>query len=115
MFVDTFTLTDLSGPDYVLPEESLEKVAGLDPFGDWKLEVLDNRVGATNPTPTLVSWQLSLVLADTVPFAIPVSHGVTQTNAVGPNTITYFLVDVPVWAKFATNILTASGPVNLLF
>ena len=118
MLLDSFKLVKnaVANPtNYYLPEESLSKLIGEPSSGDWKLEVLDNRVGATNPTPTLVSWQLSLVLADTVPFAIPLSHAVTQTNFVGPNSITYFQVDVPAWAKFATNILTASSPVNLLF
>ena len=89
---------------------------GENSAGDWKLEVLDNRAGAANPPPKLVSWQLSLTLETTVPFAIPLVHAVPVTNFVNPNSIAYFFVDVPAWAGFATNLLSnASGNVNLLF
>jgi subtilisin-like proprotein convertase family protein len=115
-FLDTFTLSDQGGPDYVLPEESLDKVAGLDPFGDWRLEVTDTRTGATNPTPTLVRWQLSLIMENTTPAPVALLHHTPVTNSVGPGQIRYFTVDVPSWASFATNsLINASGPVNLLF
>jgi subtilisin-like proprotein convertase family protein len=114
--LDTFTFGDLGGPDYVLPEESLDKVAGLDPFGDWRLEIADTRVGATNPTPTLVRWQLSLIMENTTPAPVALLHHVPVTNSVGPGQIRYFTVDVPYWASFASNrLLNASGQVNLLF
>ena len=122
MLVDSFQLIQNATPNptnYYLPEESLDKLVGERAQGDWKLEVLDNRAGATNPPPVLVSWQLSLTLADRIPFSIPLQHAIPQTNEVQPNSITYFQVTVPVWAQFATNFLTVlSGPaanVNLLF
>ena len=44
------------------------------------------------------------------------TNGVPQTNSIPANSIAYYLVAVPTNADFATNILvTASGPVNLLF
>ncbi len=119
MLFDSFVLTQQAFPNppvYYLPEESLSKVVGENSAGDWVLEVLDNRAGATNPLPMLVSWQLSLTLETTVPFAIPLVHAVPVTNSVNPNAITYFSVDVPAWAGLATNLLSnASGPLNLLF
>ncbi len=89
-----------------LPEESLAKVTGENAEGDWKLEVLDNRAGATNPAPTLVSWQLSLILNSIAPAAFPLAEGMAHTNVLGGNSWTYFTVDVPPWAGFATNVLT---------
>jgi subtilisin-like proprotein convertase family protein len=118
MLVDSFNLQQApSGnpTNYFLPEEPLDKLIGENAQGDWRLEVLDNRVGATNPQPTLVSWQLSLILADQVPFAIPLSHAIPQTNSVPPGGIVYFSVNVPPWALFATNSLIANGNLNLLF
>jgi len=55
--LDPLTLTP-SGGMYYLPEQSLHKLAGESALGDWTLELLDNRAGATNPQPSLVSWQL---------------------------------------------------------
>jgi hypothetical protein len=92
-------------------------LTGENALGDWKLEVLDNRLGATNPPPTLVRWQLSLGLERVNPAAQLLSNGIPSTNTVLPGFITYFVVDVPPWAQFATNILTVTsgGPVSLLF
>ena len=44
------------------------------------------------------------------------TNGVPQTNSVPAGGIDYFLINVPTTANFATNrLLTATGPVNLLF
>ena len=43
----------------MLPEESLKAFEGENPFGLWKLEILDNRTGA-NINVTLLDWQLHL-------------------------------------------------------
>ncbi len=119
MLFDGFTLVqqpDLISTNFFLPEESLDAVVGENALGDWKLEILDNRAGppATNP-PTLVSWQLSLVTELVLPATTPLFHGIPVTNTVGTNGFVYFYVDVPLWAQFATNILSANGPVNLIF
>ncbi|MDB6067815.1 MAG: Peptidase and in kexin sedolisin [Pedosphaera sp.] len=119
MLLDSFKLVQNPSPNtanFYLPEESLDKLVGENSQGNWFLEVLDNRVGATNPTPNLVSWQLTLALDNVTPGAIPLTHAIPSTNSVGPHSISYFSVDVPPWALFATNILvTASNAVNLLF
>ncbi|MDB6109487.1 MAG: Peptidase and in kexin sedolisin [Pedosphaera sp.] len=118
LLLDSFKLVESSSPtNYFLPEEPLSKLVGEDSQGDWRLEVLDNRAGATNPAPLLVSWQLSLTLDTIVPYAIPLSHAITQTNTVNPFEIVYYAVDVPGWAQFATNLLfnVNGGSVNLLF
>jgi len=120
MLVDSFQLVGNPSPNpgnYYLPEESLDTLEGEVAQGNWQLEVLDNRLGATNPAPTLVSWQLSLNLERVNPSTIPLSEGVTNTNTVPPGFISYYVVVVPPWAQFATNILnvTSGGPVSLLF
>ena len=119
MLFDSFQLVQqpaANPTNYFQPEEPLTKLVGEKSQGDWQLEIWDNRVGATNPQPMLDSWQLSLVLEATGPAAIPLSHAIPNTNSVQSGFISYYTVDVPPWAQFATNILiTASGPVNLLF
>ena len=116
LLLDTFVLRDFPGGPYYLPEDQLSKLVGEPSVGPWQLEIVDNRVGAANPAPSLVSWQLSLTLEDTSARAIPLTEGIPQTVLVSPNTIRYFAVPVPAWAQFATNIMSgATGPVNLLF
>ena len=119
MLVDAFQLTENLGPNplnYYLPEEPLTKLTGENSQGNWQLEILDNRAGATNPTPTLISWELSMVLDQVVPAAIPLTEAITNTNTVPAGFIQYYVVSVPPWATMATNtLITASAPVNLLF
>lgn len=119
MLIDTFQLIQnaVENPaNFYLPEESLDKLVSEDSKGDWQLEILDNRAGATNPAPNLISWELRLQLADKVPLAIPLNPSLGQSNVVvPPGQFVYFQVDVPLWANFATNILTSSGPANLYF
>ncbi len=114
--LDTFTLTDLGATPFVLPEQPMDPLVGQNPYGEWQLEILDNRAGAMNPEPMLLSWQLSFILQDSVPVP-PILPPVTpQTNIVAAGQIAYFTVDVPAWANFATNwLISASAPVNLLF
>ncbi len=101
---------------FVLPEESLAKLAGEPVSGQWKLEVQDTRASASGSAPALLSWRLWFVLADTFPTPITLEHHRAQTNSVAPGKIQYFSLDVPIWANFATNsVLWATAPVNLLF
>ena len=119
MLLDSFQLTQSPAPnpaDYYLPEEPLTKVTGQSSAGDWKLEVLDNRAGAANPTPSLVSWELSLILDRVNAAAIPLTEATPNSNTVPVGFIAYYVVTVPPWATMATNtLITASGPVNLLY
>jgi subtilisin-like proprotein convertase family protein len=102
------------GGIFYLPEESLAKLAGQSAAGNWQLEVWDNRAGATDPPPTLVSWQLSFQLKDTQPVPVPIPSGSSETNTVSPDRIEYYAVDVPAWVSFATNrLIAATAPLNL--
>ncbi len=101
---------------FYLPEESLNSLVGQAAFGQWRLEIWDNRAGATNPPPTLLGWQLALWLADSLPTPISLSPGVPSTTLLGPGQIQWYEVDVPAWASFASNsLLSSTAPVNLLF
>jgi len=113
--VDDFVLTELPADIFAFPEQSLDRFIGENAKGPWKLEVWDSRVGATNNV-SLQSWRMNIVFQTVTPLATPLTHGVAQTNSVPPGQIAYYTVDVPAWARFATNqLLFASGPVSVLF
>ncbi len=101
---------------FYLPEQSLEMLSGEPAAGPWTLEIADRRAGATNPPPTLLSWQLLLRLRNTVPVPIVVTPGQPGTNVLGPGQLQWFAVDTPPWISFATNnLLFASLPLNLWY
>jgi hypothetical protein len=99
---------------YVQPEDpyGLSGLTGKNAEGDWKLEIWDTRAGAfaTNSPATLISWGLNFVFQSQVPLPEDAIHHVTETNSVGPGDFEYFVVKVPSWASFATNILTSTTP-----
>jgi subtilisin family serine protease/subtilisin-like proprotein convertase family protein len=101
---------------FFLPEDPLSALKGANAKGDWKLEVWDSRVGATNPQPVLLEWNLSLVFEQpTVPFT-RIEPFVTITNTAPPGGFSYLIVDVPSWAQAATNyLLSADLPVNVWY
>jgi subtilisin-like proprotein convertase family protein len=112
MLLDSFTLQPLSNLIYQ-PEQSLDPLIGTSAFGLWQLEILDDRVGATNHT-VLDDWQLQFVFANTNP--VPANIGSGVTNFIPPGGLAWYEVDVPTNADYATNILTfATGPLNFWF
>jgi subtilisin-like proprotein convertase family protein len=116
--LDNFVLTQLPADLYYQAEQDLSPLVGTSAAGQWQLEVLDNRAGATNNA-TLLSWQLEFTFANTN-FSIAT---VGFTNGTGPVTntlpggsITWYLITVPTNADFATNsLLFATLPLNLWF
>ena len=59
VLLDDITLTQPLTGLYYLPEQSLDDAFdGENAHGTWTLEIQDDRVGATNPPPSLLSWQL---------------------------------------------------------
>jgi subtilisin-like proprotein convertase family protein len=116
ILLDSFKLAETSGGVYYLPEESLEKLRGENALGVWTLEIWDNRAGGNVPPPRLLGWQMEFQFETVLPTPIPLEHNTPITNSVGPGQIVYLMVDVPNWAKFATNwLIFASEPVNVLF
>ena len=121
ILLDTFTVTEAALTNvYYLPEESMQPLVGDSAYGEWTLEIWDNRVGgyiagngiATNSQ--LVSWQLQFTVQTNPPVTL--SPEGLDTNSVPAGQITYFAVTVPTWASYATNILvSASSPVDVLY
>lgn len=101
---------------FYLPEESLSRLTGESAVGEWTLEIEDTRAGPLGGSASLLGWQLALRLADSVPTPIPLVHHQPQTNTIASGQVQYFTVDVPIWARFATNsLLTASAPLTVVF
>src|SRR5437867_12959824 len=115
---------------YFLPEQTIEPFVGEPSFGPWTLEVLDNRAGGQSVgTPLVLSWKLDFVFANTNSAAIPLTfvppttnvasvydtNGVPVTNIVAGDGIRYFIVNVPRRATMATNILSGTGDLVLLY
>lgn len=107
VLLDSLKFTEsrqVSGVYY--PEESLTALKGDNAYGLWKLEMWDSRVGATNPAPELVSWNLSFVFGNPiVPDTRVLEPFVTLSNTIPAGGFQYLIVDVPPWANAATNLL----------
>ena len=69
---------------YYLPEQSLDTVQGENAYGTWQLEIQDDRVGATNPAPSLVSWQLRFNFNYTAPTIPTLTNGQAVSNNIVP-------------------------------
>ncbi len=99
---------------YYLPEDDLKRFATENAQGDWTLEVWDNRAGATNPAPALVSWELLLTYERSMPKPTLLTPDTAVTNTIAPGQFKYFLINVPSWAGFSTNTLIfADDDVNV--
>jgi subtilisin-like proprotein convertase family protein len=102
--------------NYYLPEEPLTPIVGQNPQGCWTLSIWDTRQDSAQPTNgTLLGWTLQLTTSSTNVNLIVLTNRVPY-NEPATTGITYFGVDVPATANYATNILfNATGPMNLYF
>ncbi len=105
--------------NYYLPEEPLTPFVGENPLGCWTLDVWDTRQDSSSTNNgTLLSWTMQVTTSSTNATLYVLTNFVpmTITNA-SSNGMTYFAVDVPAYASYATNILTATlgGPLTLYF
>jgi subtilisin-like proprotein convertase family protein len=109
--VDGISLTELPAELNYLPETSLAALNGEDAYGVWTLEMWDTRTGA-NSTPnsaSLLDWQLNFVLQPSnPPPVIHLQHGIIYTNTIVAGGTQNLVVDVPLWASNATNMLVAA-------
>lgn len=113
--LDSFSLRELPATTF-FPEEPLKPFVGENALGDWKLEVVDRRVGATNELEAaFLQWQLQLTFAPLVVPAVTLTNGLVYTNTVETGQARYFIVEVPLEAGHATNTLVAAGPLDLWF
>jgi len=103
--VDGVSLVELPAELNYLPEESLAALNGEDSHGVWKLEMWDTRTG-TNVAGFLQDWQLNFILIPSnAPPVVQVAHGIPYTNTLPAFGIQNFVVNVPLWATNATNVL----------
>ncbi len=113
--LDTLALLELPATTF-LPEEPLKPFIGQSALGEWKLEVVDRRVGATNDLDrAFLRWQLQFTFAPVAVPAIRLTNGVPYTNSLPAGRAAYFLVDVPPEATRATNSLRATSGLDLWF
>jgi hypothetical protein len=113
--VELVQLPFTNNENYFLPEEPLTPFIGENPQGCWTLSVWDTRQDSSLPTNgALLGWTLQLTTSSTNVNLIVLTNGVPYSEP-KTNGIIYFGVDVPATANFATNILIASGPMNLFF
>ena len=109
--LDGITLTEVPSQLYYQPENSLNSLLGADAFGTWTLEIQDTDYGpgaATNLA-TLVTWQLNFQYTPTSPPpVIELYEGLPYTNIIGGLGAQNFIVQVPLWATNATNVLLSA-------
>lgn len=111
-------LGSLSNLIAYFPEQSLKVFREKSVQGEWRLHVRDAHAGpASSPAePLLIAWDLHFILQDPTPFAFPLSHASARTNMVKSQQWAMYSVDVPSWARAATNqLLFSSGPVSVWF
>jgi subtilisin-like proprotein convertase family protein len=116
--IELVQLPSTNFDNYFLPEEPLTPFIGEDPQGCWTLDVWDTRTDSSLPdNGVLDSWDLQMTVSSTNVNLIVLTNGIAYTNGqVAGNSVTYFGVDVPLTASFATNILSkGSHPLSLLF
>jgi alpha-tubulin suppressor-like RCC1 family protein/subtilisin-like proprotein convertase family protein len=117
MLLDSFAVSAAGGGSnlYYQPEQDISGLIGTSAYGNWTLEVLDNRAGATNNA-SLVSWQLQFTFANTNFSLATITNSFPGpvTNFIPGGATQWYLVNVPTNADFATNsLLFATLPLNL--
>ena len=96
------------------PEEPLRPLAGRSGLGDWRLSMTDARGDVSG---SLIDWQLRLTFMPTNAAAVRLANGIAYTTNLIGDQPRYFIVDVPLEAERATNLLTnlSGGPLYLLY
>jgi subtilisin-like proprotein convertase family protein len=118
IFFDTFKVQGTNNSilgSYFLPEESISYLKGENAFGDWHLEIWDNRVGGDITGGQLLSWQMEITFANTNRPALNLTNGIPFMGTIEGSNAACFQVFVPLSARHATNTLSGSGPLDLLF
>ena len=109
--LDSVSLTAVPSQLYYQPENSLDPLLGTDAFGAWTLEIQDTDYGAGAATnlAQLVTWRLDFqLLPSNPPPVIELSHGIPYTNTLVGLGAQNFIVQVPLWATNATNVLLSA-------
>jgi subtilisin-like proprotein convertase family protein len=123
MIFDDFRIEQPVSTIFYQSEEPMTPLHGELAFGDWRLEIWDNRAGpvvassSTNATGTLYSWALTFIYGEAVP-PIPLTNGVDFIGRVRGEETKYFRVAVPLEVQGANNwlaSLTAGSGLELLY
>ena len=118
MLLNQFAVTQAPVTNfYYLPEQSLNEPIGDDPFGNWSLQIWDNRTDALLPPDgVLDSWVLQMVLQTNTPSTVDLSPNTPTTITVPPGQSFRCLSPVPDWASQATNIVDSdTGFLDVLY
>ena len=92
----------------------MKPLYGQDAFGEWRLEIWDNRLGAGVSNSVLLGWELNLAFARSNAPTTLMTNGMTSTNAIGAGGFAYYLFSLPCDDSQSTNILVdASSPVDV--
>lgn len=124
IFFDTFKVENITEkveqgiyyqPEEPITEKPFGKLVGENAYGNWTLEIWDNRVGMAATNNSLLAWKLNITYVNTNPPTVKLTNGLEFCSTLRPNETAYFLIDVPISAGAATNLVTASQNVNLLY
>lgn len=102
-------------PEEPITEKPFGKLVGENARGPWTLEIWDNRVGGAITNGSLLSWKLNITYVNTNPPTVTLTNGLAYCGTLRPNETAYFLVNTPISAATATNLVTASQNVNLRY
>jgi subtilisin-like proprotein convertase family protein len=102
-------------PEEPITEKPFGKLVGENARGPWTLEVWDNRVGAAITNGSLLAWKLNITYVNTNPPTVTLTNGAEFCSTLRPNETAYFLIDVPISAGAATNLVTASENVTFRY
>ncbi len=102
---------------YYFPEQSLDELNGDSAFGNWTLQIWDNRTDSLlPPNGVLDSWVLQLVLQTNTPSLLTLNPNSPLNITIPPGEIVPLLINVPDWATQATNLIDSdTGPVNVFY
>jgi subtilisin family serine protease/subtilisin-like proprotein convertase family protein len=114
MYIDNVQLVPVqvrtNARNYYLPEETLREVRGENAYGNWRLDIWDNR---TNAVGQLLEWQVDFDFAAPRTATTVLTNQQCYTNIVEGAAPRFFRIDVPVNATRVTNTFTSSGPLIL--
>jgi subtilisin family serine protease/subtilisin-like proprotein convertase family protein len=101
-------------PEEPITQQPFGKLVGENARGEWRLEIWDNRAGmaATN---ALLAWKLNITYVNTNPPTFTLTNAIAYCSTLRPNETAYFLVNAPVSAGAATNLVTASQAVTFRY
>lgn len=96
------------------PEEPIRPLLGRPGTGEWQLQMTDARGDQVGE---LLDWQLRFIFMPTNTPAVRLTNGFSYTTNLVGDDPRYFIIDVPLEAERATNILEniSGGPLFLLY